>query len=111
MKDYYNLFVQLSLEQCLKDDYTDKAKVRAHNGAMDKMIKLQEEVSQIDCSDLLCTLLSHQDDRVKVNASSMCLKYNICVDVAVATLKNVMEFSDDGTLSFAAEMLLQKWNE
>ncbi len=111
MKDYYDLFVQLSLKQCLKDDYIDKAKVRSHNGAMDKMIKLQEEMSQIDCSDLLCTLLSHPDDRVKVNASSMCLKYNICVDIAVATLENIMEFSDDDTLSFAAQMLLQMQNK
>lgn len=111
MRDYYNLFVQLSLKQCLKDDYASKAKVRAHNRAADKLTKLWEEMSKTDCSDLLCTLLAHQDDRVKINASAMCLKYNICVDVAVSTLRDVMNFSNDGILSFNAEMLLRVWNK
>ena len=33
MKNYYNLFVKLSLQQCAESDYADKAKVRRHNAA------------------------------------------------------------------------------
>ena len=28
MKDYYNLFVELSLQQCTKNDYGNKLKVK-----------------------------------------------------------------------------------
>lgn len=34
MKDYYNLFVKLSLQMCSRDDYKDKQKVKAHNAAV-----------------------------------------------------------------------------
>ena len=33
MKDYYDLFVKLSLQQCTESDYADKVKVRRHNAA------------------------------------------------------------------------------
>lgn len=33
MKDYYDLFVKLSLQQCTENDYADKAKVRRRNAA------------------------------------------------------------------------------
>ena len=37
MKNYYNLFVELSLQQCTKSDYLDKAKVKVHNKASKKL--------------------------------------------------------------------------
>ena len=44
MKDYYNLFVELSLQQCTKNDYVNKLKVKKHNAASKKLNKLQDEM-------------------------------------------------------------------
>ena len=68
MKDYYSLFVELSLQQCTKIDYADELKVKAHNKASKKLGQLQKEMKQIDCKEILYNLLNHPDDRVKVNA-------------------------------------------
>ena len=46
MKDYYNSFVDLSLQQCLKTDYVDKQKVKKHNAACYKLKKLKDEMEQ-----------------------------------------------------------------
>ena len=104
---YFNLFIQLSLEQCTKDEYTDRKKVRRHNHAMKKMEKLQNEMAKLGCCNMLCTLLCHQDDRVKINAASMCLKLNIFTNEAMSTLKDIIEVSDDPTTCLSAKMLLQ----
>ena len=48
MKDYYNLFIQLSLQQCLKNDYSDKEKVKKHNKATKKLQLIQKEMKQVD---------------------------------------------------------------
>ena len=46
MKDYYNLFVELSLQQCAQSDYANKPKVKKHNVASKKLKKLQDEMKQ-----------------------------------------------------------------
>ena len=56
-KDYYNLFINLCLKTCLEDDYEHKSRVRANNRAMDKLLKLQKEMKEIDCSEILDKLL------------------------------------------------------
>lgn len=108
MKDYYNLFVQLSLQQCTKNDYCDKQKVKAHNIASKNMQMLQDKMKQIDCIDLLNALLCHDDDRVKINAASLCVQMPILIETASLTLKNIIRTSNDSTISFAAKMIMKQ---
>ena len=106
MKNYYDLFVQLSLQQCTKNDYVDKLKVKKHNEAIRKLNKLQNEITQNISEDMLNMLLNHEDDRVKINAASFCLHSKILVEQSVLVLKNIIANSDDETICFSAKMLL-----
>ena len=108
MKDYYNLFVEFSLQQCTKNDYANKLKIKTHNLASKKLKQLQEEMKQNDSKDILCMLLHHKDDRVKINAASLCLQMNVLVDQSVLALENIIDISDDSTICFSAKMLLHK---
>lgn len=107
MKDYYNLFVELSLQQCTKNDYANKSQVKKHNIASKKLKKLQDEMRQNVSEEILYQLLNHEDDRVKINASSFCLQSEKLIDQAVLTLKQIIDTSSDLTISFSARMLLQ----
>lgn len=109
MKDYYNLFVKLSQQQCKKNDYVNKFKVKKHNASLKKLNRLQDEMSQNINNDMLCMLLNHKDDRVKVNAVSFCLKSKILVEKSTIALKKVIDNSDDSTMCFSAKMLLKKY--
>ena len=109
MKDYYNSFVDLSLQQCLKTDYVDKQKVKKHNAAYKKLNKLQDEMMKNIGDDALHALLNHEDDRVKVNAASFCLKSEVLVEQSILTLEKIIAGSDDPTICFSAKMLLQKY--
>ena len=109
MKDYYDLFVELSLQQCTKSDYANKLKVQKHNAASKKLNKLQDEMMQNISNDTLCALLNHEDDRVKVNAASFCLKSEVLVEQSILTLKKIIADSNDSTICFSAKMLLQKY--
>ena len=107
MKNYYDLFVQLSLQQCLRNDYGDKEKVKAHNKASKKLRQLQSEMKENDCADVLFNLLDYNDDRVRVNAAYLCLQMNIHTDKVLRTLKNVVDNTTDPTLAFSAKMALE----
>lgn len=109
MKDYYILFVELSLQQCTKNDYANKMKVKKHNVASKKLNKLHDEMKRNGSEDILCMLLDHEDDRVKVNAASFCLQSSILVEQSVLILKKIINASDDSTICFSAKMLLQKY--
>ena len=109
MKDYYNLFLELSLQQCIKNDYTNKLKVKKHNAAAKKLNKMHEEMMQNISDDKLCVLLNHEDDRVKVNAASFCLRSHVLIEQSIFTLKKIIDVSDDSTICFSAKMLLQKY--
>ena len=109
MKDYYDLFVKLSLQQCTENDYADKAKVRRHNAAFKKLYKLQDETKRNMSEEALLILLNHEDDRVKVNAASFCLQWGILVGQSVQTLKKAADTSGDRTIRLSAETLLQKY--
>ena len=107
MKDYYNLFIQLSQQQCTARDYADKQKVKAHNKAAKEMQKLKKEMKQIDCFETLNTLLNHNDDRVRINAASLCLQMSIHIEKAIDCLKDIADCASDATMQFAAKMLLK----
>lgn len=109
MKDYYSLFVELSLRTCTKNDYANKLKVKKHNAALRKLNKLQDELKQNVSEEILYALLGHEDDRVRVNAASFCLQSKILVEQAVLTLEKIIDVSDDSTICFSAEMLLQNY--
>ena len=106
--EYYYLFVELSLQQCTMNDYADKKKVKAHNAAARKLKQLETEMRKSDCEDILCKLLSHEDNRVKINAASLCLQMNVLVCQAMCVLQSIIDFSDDSTMCFAAKMILQQ---
>ena len=110
MKDYYNLFIELSLQQCAKKDYANKTKVRTHNAASKKLRQLQTEMEQNVSSDIWYTLLNYEDDRVKVNAAAFCLQKEILTEQAINVLKKITVFSEDPTISLSAKMLLQSVN-
>ena len=44
MKDFYNLFVELSLQQCTQSDYANKLKIEKHNAASKDLDKLLHEM-------------------------------------------------------------------
>ena len=109
IKDYYSLFVELSLQQFTQNDYADKLKVKKHNAASKKFNKLQDEMKGNVGEEILYALLEHEDDRVKVNAASFCLQSGILVEQSVLTLKRIIDILDDSTSCFSAKMLLQKY--
>ena len=109
MKDYYNLFVQLSLQLCFENDYSDKSKVKKHNKASAELGRLRDEMINFVGEETWRKLLNHSDDRVKINAVSACLKYGVLVDESFLVLKNIINNSDDSTIRFSARMLLQKY--
>ena len=47
MKEKSDLFIELSLQQCKKDDYADSKKVKMHNKAVEKLSKLKDEITVI----------------------------------------------------------------
>ena len=111
MKDYYNLFVEFSLQQCTKNDYANKLKVRKHNTASKKLNNLQEEMKQNVSEEMLYMLLNHKDDRVKINAASFCMQSEILVEQAIHTIEKLIDFSDDSTICFSAKMSLKNKTE
>lgn len=110
MKDYYNSFVELSLQQCAKNDYANKEKVRKHNVASKKLLALQEEMKKNADEEVLYALLGHEDDRVKLNAASFCLQLGLLTEPSVLALKKVADDSGDTVIRFSAKMLLQTHN-
>lgn len=106
MKDYYNLFVELSLQQCTKNDYGNKLKVKKHNAAYKKLNKLQDEMMKNIGDDALHTLLNHEDDRVKVNAASFCLNSEVLVEQSILTLeKNNCWFRRSNNMFFRKNVI------
>ena len=109
MKNYYNLFVELSLQQCTKSDYLDKAKVKVHNKASKKIKELQAKIKGTGNLEILNLLLSHEDDRVKINAASTCLQFNVYMNETIHVLNSIVANSDDETIRFSARMLLKNF--
>lgn len=105
-KDYYNLFIDLCLKRCLDDDYEDKSRVRANNRAMDKLLKLQKEMKETDCSKILDRLLLHDDDRVRLSAGTFGVDFPSHREKSIIVINDVAKNSKDKMLSFDAYMVL-----
>lgn len=110
MCEHYNSFVELSLQQCLKNDYADSEKIRRHNAASKKLLALQEEMKKNADEKVLYALLTHEDNRVKINAASFCLQLGLLTEPSVLALKKVADDSGDSVIRFSAKMLLQTHN-
>lgn len=108
MQEHYETFIKLSLQQCKKNDYSNKMKVKVHNASFKKMYLLQNKMKKYDCSEMLKKLLAHDDERVKINAASFCLDLRIFEELVANILLDISLRSEDPTLSFAAQMLLGK---
>ena len=108
MNDNYKLFIELSLQQCTQNDYADKVKVRVHNEASKKLYKLKSKIKENCDSEMLRMLLNHEDERVIINAASLCLEMCVYSEEAVKILKDVIAFSKDSTLAFAAKNILNE---
>ena len=107
MNDYC-LFVELALQQCTKNDYADKEKREKHNVAAKKLEQLKAKMRTYDCEDILGKLLAHEDDRVKINAASMCMQMNVRSAEATHALQSIVAASEDAAMCFAAQMLLRQ---
>ena len=107
-KDYYGLFIKLSLQQCNGNDYADGSKVKLHNVASKKLRRLQEKMKRKGATDILSKLLLYDDDRVKINAVSLCLEMGILTVQAENVLKDIIKNTGDSTIRLSAKMLLKK---
>ena len=110
MKDYYSLFVKLSLQLCTKNDYANKLKVKRNNVAAKKLYEMRDEMMKNVSDDMLLALLNHEDDRVKVNAAYFCLHSKVLIEQSILTLEKIIADSNDSTICFDAKMLLQQYN-
>jgi len=99
----YGLYVENCLKLCLQDDYGDRKKLKAHNKAMDTLAKLETEITAHEFQ----RLLTHEDERVRLNAAAACVRRKLCYDEALAALGEIEAHSPDGTLSLAAKMVLR----
>ncbi|MBR3809511.1 MAG: hypothetical protein IKK46_04325 [Clostridia bacterium] len=109
MKEKIDLFIELSLQQCKKDDYADPKKIKIHNKSLEELLKLKAEINITESEDMMQTLLLHNDSRVKINASQCCMEKYILVEQAKATLENVIKTEVDSTLIFSAKQLLKQY--
>ena len=71
----YDLYIENCLKLCLQDDYIDRRKLRAHNRAMDTLAKLEAELTAHE----LRQLLTHEDERVRLNGAAACLRRQLCM--------------------------------
>ena len=106
MKNNYLHFIELSLLQCTKNDYSDKLKVKAHNQALGKLSILKEKMKENLDLDEMKVLLEHSDERVVINAASFCLEIGAHKDKSCIVLKKIIEASKDETFVFAARNVL-----
>lgn len=107
MKDYYNLFVKFSLQQCTQYEYADESKVKSHNVASRKLRQLQNEMKHKGATDVLSKLLLYGDERVNINAAAFCLEMDVFTVQAENVLKDIIKNTGDSTIRFSAKMLLQ----
>ena len=106
MKEKIDLFIELSLQQCKKDDYGDSKKVKLHNEATEKLTRLKMQMSDIETKEMLM-LLNYNDSRVKINAAQFCFEKQVLIEDAINSLNEVVNTEKDTTLNFSAKILLE----
>ena len=109
MKRFYDEFIKLSLQQCTKEDYVDKSKVKKHNQALKKLSLLIAEINENERENVLSNLLSHCDSRVVINAASFSLQFGVLFEEARKALEKILASECDSTIIFSAEILLKRY--
>lgn len=92
MVDYYEEFVYYALLTCCKShEYLDKKRIREHNRAMDKLMKIQKKMfaEEGHCRELTLHLLNHEDIRVRLGAGAYCLMADVNKEEAVQILQHI----------------------
>lgn len=107
MMEYYNLFIDLCKQLCIKEDYANPQKIEKHNAAMQQLKHLQENMKRTNCLEEMEALLYYDDDRVKLNAAEFSLHEHILSNQAILVLQQLKETSKDPTIRFSAQMVLQ----
>ena len=111
MKNNYLHFIELSLLQCTKNDYSDKLKVKAHNQALGKLSILKEKMKENLDLEEMQLLLNHKDEIVVVNAAVFCLEIGVCKEKALEKLKIIIESSVDTMIVFTAKNILSLYSK
>ena len=109
MKDYYNLFVELTKQLCRKEDYADRRNIKRHNAATDKLFKLRDEMKRANQLDLLLELMTHDYDRTRTYAATFCLHLDFHTQEAIAVLEEASHTASDSTVRFSAKMVLREY--
>ena len=113
MKDFYSEFVKYAIQTCSKEDYYYKSRVWKNNRAVTKIRNISLELINSDkekAGELLGELMKHDNEKVRLFASSVCLQYNIDKEIAKQVLKEIVTDSQDSIISFNAEMTLECWH-
>ena len=86
-----------------ESELTEEERLRQENKI------LQAKIKETGNLEILNLLLSHEDDRVKINAASTCLQFNVYMNESIHVLNSIVANSDDETIRFSARMLLKNY--
>jgi len=90
-----------------------KAEVKKNNKSVDRLIQIFEKVkiNKKYAHQLYKELLYYNDDKVRFEAATCCMKLNVNVKEAKKVLFNILEYNSNPAIRFSAEMVLERWQE
>ena len=96
------------MKLCTRADLLDKKKIRVHNDAVKKQMKLEEQMMQEEdrCESLARELLEHPAERVRLCAASYCLRADFAFDDAIRVANKIRLTSSDATTQLSADYAL-----
>lgn len=104
---------QKIIDLCLNLFGETKAKVKRNNRSVDGLIQVFEEIRTQEeyAQQIYKDLLSYDDDRVRFEAATCCLKLNTNIKEAEKVLKHISQLNPNPAIRFSAEMVLDTWKE
>lgn len=90
-----------------------KAEVKRNNKSVDKLIQIFEEIRTREeyAQQIYVDLLNYDDDRVRFEAATCCLKLKKNIKEAEKVLKHISQLNPNPAIRFSAEMVLDTWKE
>ena len=90
-----------------------KAGVKRHNKSVDELIQIFEKIRTREeyAQQIYMDLLNYDDDKVRFEAATCCLKLRKNIKVAEKVLKNISQLNPNPEIRFSAEMVLDTWKE
>ena len=110
MKDHYTAFVQYSKKFVRTfEELQDKRLRQIHNRAMTGLHKLKCEmfVESDKCSDLILSLLKHEDENVRISAGAYCIQAETHTEEGRTELQTISENGSTRYIRFSAEQCLR----